>query len=44
VLVGGALFCLLYLAELLGRPQIAWVSAGALAIVGICLLGFACAV
>jgi EmrB/QacA subfamily drug resistance transporter len=41
VLVGGALFCLLYVAELLGRSQIAWASAGALAVVGMGLLSFA---
>ena len=32
---------LLYVAELLGRPQIAWASAGALAVVGMGLLSFA---
>jgi EmrB/QacA subfamily drug resistance transporter len=40
-LVGGALFCLLYVAELLGQSRIAWASAGALVVVGIGLLSFA---
>ena len=40
VLSGGALFCLLYVAERLGRPEIAWGQAGAIAVLGLALLGF----
>ena len=38
LLAGGALFCLLYMAELLGRPEIAWFEAAALAAAGLVLL------
>ena len=38
LLVGGALFCLLHSAELLGRPEIAWSEAAALAAAGLVLL------
>jgi EmrB/QacA subfamily drug resistance transporter len=40
-LSGSALFCLLYVAELLGRTPIAWGEAAALAILGLALLVFA---
>jgi EmrB/QacA subfamily drug resistance transporter len=38
LLAGSALFCLLYVAELLGRPEIAWFEAAALAAAGLVLL------
>lgn len=38
VLSGSALFCLLYVAELLGRPQIAWYQAIAYTFLGLVLL------
>jgi len=38
LLAGSALFCLLYVAELLGRPEIAWLEAAALAVAGLVLL------
>jgi EmrB/QacA subfamily drug resistance transporter len=38
LLAGSALFCLLYVAELLGRPEIAWFGAAALGAAGLLLL------
>jgi len=37
-LTGGALFCLLFTADLLGRPEIEWLKATTFAIAGMCLL------